>query len=107
VRRRCFHCSAVAAVHIDCHRLLCGLSRETSCDPDWRIFIFIPCANRVGINGVDGTKDVVYIGGFFSGLEARFVVFGRRGLRYGIWGSRSLLRKGFVKKGVLEKGKTR
>ncbi len=60
----------------------CGLEVSScSCDPDWRISIFITCADRVGIGGVDGTKDVVDVGAFFVSdedvdWEASLAVFG-------------------------------
>jgi hypothetical protein len=57
-----------------------------SCDPDWRISVFITCADNVGIGGVDGMQDDVDVGAFFIDdedvdWEARFAVFGgERGL---------------------------
>jgi len=52
-----------------------------SCDPDWRITVFVTCADRFGIGVVDGTKGVVDFGAFFNGdegvdWETRFAVFG-------------------------------
>ena len=71
----------------------CGVDVSSgSCNPDWRISIFIACADRVGIGGVGGSKDVVDVGGFVSGdeevdWEAKFAVFGgEMGFSRKLWG---------------------
>jgi hypothetical protein len=40
-----------------------------SCDPNWRIPIFITRADRVRIGGIGGTKHIVDIGAFFGREE--------------------------------------
>jgi len=61
-------------------------------DPDWRVSVFVMCADRVGIDGVDGTKCVVDVGALCRGdeevdREARFAVFGgERGSSMEFWG---------------------